>query len=144
LPCRRNARSTCSPWWRWRISAREISGSRVLALACCWCCCSIPGRCWRPASGCPSAPWRCCSFIGGGRLGPAHWLLEWGRAQWAVTLGMLPALLALFQQFSLVSPLANALAIPLVSFVITPLALLGCLPLLDPLLFAGPLGHGLA
>jgi competence protein ComEC len=57
-----------------------------------------------------------------------------GRAQWAVTLGMLPALLALFQQFSLVSPLANALAIPLVSFVITPLALLGSLPLLDPLL----------
>ena len=72
--------------------------------------------------------------IGSGRLGPAHWLVEWGRAQWAVTLGMLPALLALFQQFSLVSPLANALAIPLVSFVITPLALLGTLPLLEPLL----------
>jgi len=73
-------------------------------------------------------------LIGGGRLGPAHWLVEWGRAQWAVTLGMLPALLALFQQFSLVSPLANAVAIPLVSFVITPLALAGTLPLLDPLL----------
>jgi len=72
--------------------------------------------------------------IGGGRLGPAHWLIEWGRAQWAVTLGMLPALLALFQQFSLVSPLANAVAIPLVSFVITPLVLAGTLPFLDPLL----------
>jgi competence protein ComEC len=72
--------------------------------------------------------------IGSGRLGPTHWLLEWGRAQWAVTLGMLPALLALFQQFSLVSPLANAVAIPLVSFVITPLALAGSLPLLAPLL----------
>jgi competence protein ComEC len=47
---------------------------------------------------------------------------------------MLPALLALFQQFSLVSPLANAVAIPLVSFVITPLALAGSLPFLDPLL----------
>jgi competence protein ComEC len=72
--------------------------------------------------------------IGSGRLGPAHWLVEWGRAQWAVTLGMLPALLALFQQFSLVSPLANAVAIPVVSFVITPLALAGTLPFLDPLL----------
>ncbi len=72
--------------------------------------------------------------IGSGRLESAHWLLEWGRAQWAVTLGMLPALLALFQQFSLVSPLANAVAIPLVSFVITPLALAGTLPLLSPLL----------
>ena len=72
--------------------------------------------------------------IGSGRLGPAHWLVEWGRAQWAVTLGMLPALLALFQQFSLVSPLANAVAIPVVSFIITPLALAGTLPFLDPLL----------
>ena len=72
--------------------------------------------------------------IGSGRLGHAHWLIEWGRAQWAVTLGMLPALLALFQQFSLVSPLANAVAIPVVSFVITPLALAGTLPLLSPLL----------
>ena len=77
--------------------------------------------------------------IGSGRLGPAHWLVQWGRAQWAVTLGMLPALLALFQQFSLVSPLANAVAIPLVSFVITPLALAGTLPLLGPLLSLGHL-----
>ncbi len=62
-------------------------------------------------------------YIGGSRLGAAHWLTEWGRAQWAVTLGTIPALLLLFQQFSLVSPLANAIAIPVVSFVITPLAL---------------------
>jgi competence protein ComEC len=47
---------------------------------------------------------------------------------------MLPALLALFQQFSLVSPLANAVAIPVVSFIVTPLALAGALPFLDPLL----------
>jgi competence protein ComEC len=61
-----------------------------------------------------------------------------------VTLGMLPALLALFQQFSLVSPLANAVAIPLVSFVITPLALAGVLPFLDPLLSAGEFhDHGI-
>ena len=62
-------------------------------------------------------------YVGSSRLGAAHWLTEWGRTQWAVTLGSIPALLLLFQQFSLVSPLANAIAIPLVSFVITPLAL---------------------
>ena len=62
-------------------------------------------------------------YIGSGRLGTSHWLGEWGRAQWAVTIGTLPALLLLFQQFSLVSPLANALAIPVVSFIVTPLAL---------------------
>ena len=45
------------------------------------------------------------------------------RVQLAITLATIPALLALFQAFSLVSPLANAIAIPLVSFVITPLTL---------------------
>jgi len=49
--------------------------------------------------------------------------------------GMVPALLALFQQFSLASPIANAVAIPLVSLVVTPLALLGALPLTDPFLW---------
>jgi competence protein ComEC len=53
-----------------------------------------------------------------------HWLLRWGRVQWAVTVGLAPLLLVLFQQVSLVSPLANAVAIPVVSFVVTPLALL--------------------
>jgi competence protein ComEC len=66
--------------------------------------------------------------IADGRLGSRHWLVEWGRAQWAITLGLIPLLLALFQQFSLVSPIANAIAIPLVSFIVTPLALLGSLP----------------
>lgn len=48
------------------------------------------------------------------------------RAQLAVTLGLAPLGVLLFSQFSLVSPLANALAIPVVSFIVTPLALLGC------------------
>ncbi len=65
--------------------------------------------------------------IASGRV-TRHWALEWLRAQWAITLGLIPALLALFQQFSLVSPLANALAIPLVSLLVTPLVLLGSLP----------------
>ena len=72
-------------------------------------------------------------FIGSGRLAALSWWREWGRTQWAVSLGTIPALLALFQQFSLVSPLANAVAIPLVSFVITPLSLAGMLPGLEPL-----------
>ena len=45
--------------------------------------------------------------------------------QLAVTVLMLPMLLALFQEFSLVSPLANAFAIPLVSLVVVPLTLAG-------------------
>jgi len=47
------------------------------------------------------------------------------RVQIAVTLALIPATVLLFQQMSLVAPLANAVAIPLVSWVVTPLALLG-------------------
>lgn len=67
-------------------------------------------------------------YVGGGRIGELHWFAAWGRAQWAITLGLIPLLLVLFQQFSLVSPLANAVAIPVVSFLVTPLALLAAVP----------------
>ncbi|MCX7896571.1 MAG: DNA internalization-related competence protein ComEC/Rec2 [Rhodocyclaceae bacterium] len=73
-------------------------------------------------------------FISSGRLVSRHWLREAVRAQWAVTLGLIPALLVLFQQFSLVSPLANAVAIPVVSFFITPMALVGGLAGVEVLL----------
>jgi len=59
------------------------------------------------------------------------------RTQYAVTLGLVPLTLLLFSQVSLVGPLANAVAIPVVSFVVTPLALLGSLlpaPLSSPVL----------
>jgi competence protein ComEC len=49
------------------------------------------------------------------------------RTQYAVTLGLAPLTMLLFSQVSLVSPVANAVAIPLVSFVVTPLALAGSL-----------------
>jgi competence protein ComEC len=51
-----------------------------------------------------------------------------------VSVGSLPLMLLFFQQFSLVSPLANALAIPLVSLVVTPLALVFAVVPWPPLL----------
>ncbi|HEV8502192.1 MAG TPA: DNA internalization-related competence protein ComEC/Rec2 [Casimicrobiaceae bacterium] len=50
---------------------------------------------------------------------------EAAHAQWVVTLGLIPLTLALFQQVSLVAPLANAVAIPVVTFGVVSLALLG-------------------
>jgi len=50
-------------------------------------------------------------------------LVQWARIQWAITLGLAPAALLLFGQISVAGPLANALAIPVVSIVVTPLAL---------------------
>jgi len=71
------------------------------------------------------------SYALGARVGQFHWLKTWLHTQWAVTIGMVPLLLIMFNQVSIVSPLANAIAIPLISFVVTPLALLGSFLPLD-------------
>ncbi len=47
------------------------------------------------------------------------------RAQALITVGLVPMTLALFQQVSLVAPVANALAIPVVTFAVVPFALAG-------------------
>ena len=73
-----------------------------------------------------------------GRIGKIHWLNDWLRIQWAITLGLIPLLLVLFQQVSLVSPIANAIAIPVVSLVVVPLTLLATIPMFD---FMLPLAH---
>ena len=45
--------------------------------------------------------------------------------QLAVAVVMLPLVIALFQEYSLVAPLANSLAIPLVGWVVVPFAIVG-------------------
>lgn len=77
-------------------------------------------------------------YVNAGRLRPSAWYVEWGRVQWAVTLGLVPLLLALFQQVSVVSPLANAVAIPVVSFIVAPLSIAG---IFFPLAWPLQLGH---
>jgi competence protein ComEC len=62
-------------------------------------------------------------LAGGSRIGRPGWFRAWAQTQWAVTLALVPFLLAMFQQVSLVSPIANAFAIPLVSLIVVPLAL---------------------
>ncbi len=57
--------------------------------------------------------------------------------QWSATWALVPLLLLLFGQVSLLSPLANAFAIPVVSLGVVPLALLGAIPGLDWCLLAG-------
>jgi competence protein ComEC len=57
----------------------------------------------------------------------AHAAVRLAREQGAITLALAPLSLLLFQQLSLVGLLANALAIPWVTWGVTPLALLGVL-----------------
>lgn len=47
------------------------------------------------------------------------------KSQLAISLIMLPVGIFIFGQFSLISPLANAVAIPIVSYITTPLVILG-------------------
>ncbi|CAN7418514.1 DNA internalization-related competence protein ComEC/Rec2 [Massilia sp. LjRoot122] len=49
------------------------------------------------------------------------------RTQYAVTIGLVPLTMLLFSQVSLASPFANAVAIPVISLLVTPLALFGAL-----------------
>jgi len=76
-------------------------------------------------------------FVSAGWSARAPAWLQWLQTQWAITLGLAPAALLLFSQVSVVGPLANAVAIPVVSAVVTPLALVAALvPLELPLLAA--------
>lgn len=50
---------------------------------------------------------------------------RWLAAQWVAFLGLLPLSLVFFQQCSLVSCLANFIAIPWVGFIVVPLSLIG-------------------
>ncbi len=112
---------------------RASSASRVLALALFIVLVLDPWAVLSPGFWLSFAAVAVIFYVGIGHTSPPHWLAQWGRVQWAVTAGLAPLLLVLFQQVSLVSPLANAVAIPLVSFVITPLALAGAtLPAVFP------------
>lgn len=62
---------------------------------------------------------------GEGRAGAVTRVGRFFREQWTITLALTPLGLLLFQQVSVVGLVANALAIPWVTLVITPLAMLG-------------------
>jgi competence protein ComEC len=119
---------------------RATSASRVLAAALFIVLALDPWAVLSPGFWLSFAAVAVIFFVAVGRTTRPHWLAQWGRVQWAVTAGLAPLLLVLFQQVSLVSPVANALAIPLVSFVVTPFALAGAvLPIDWPL----ALGHAI-
>ncbi|MFJ2482790.1 DNA internalization-related competence protein ComEC/Rec2 [Pseudomonas sp. NPDC087598] len=76
-------------------------------------------------------------FTFGGRLGALRWWQTWTRAQWLIAIGLGPVLMALNLPISLSGPLANLLAVPWISLVVLPPALLGTLLLPVPYVGAG-------
>lgn len=71
-------------------------------------------------------------FTFGGRLGPWRWWQTWTRAQWLIAIGLCPLLLVLGLPISISGPLANLIAVPWISLVVLPPALLGTLLLPIP------------
>jgi competence protein ComEC len=74
-------------------------------------------------------------FTFGGRLGPWRWWQTWTRAQWLVAVGLCPLLVILGLPVSISGPLVNLLAVPWISLLVLPPALLGTALL--PLPFIG-------
>lgn len=73
-------------------------------------------------------------YITAGRVGQrSRWRMLL-MTQAAVTLGLAPISIALFQQVSLVGPIANAVAIPLITMLVVPLTLLWLVLPVDALL----------
>jgi competence protein ComEC len=64
------------------------------------------------------------------RLSPSGLWWKWGRVQWVIGVGLIPLSLALFQECSLASFLANSIAIPWLAFTILPLCFLSTLLIL--------------
>jgi competence protein ComEC len=117
-----------------RLSARQWSAGQVCLLAAAVVLALDPWALWQPGF------W--LSFVavavllwtdpseppsGRARLKGGAWARVWGllREQSVITLALAPLCVLFFGQVSLVGLLANLVAIPWVSFVVTPLALLG-------------------
>jgi competence protein ComEC len=62
-------------------------------------------------------------FSLGHRLPSRDLWTRWGRAQWAVSVGLLPLLFLLFGRASLIAPLVNLIAVPIFSLILLPLVL---------------------
>lgn len=118
--------------WRWRYQHLGAGTALLLALAAVLLLdplASLQAGFWLSFAAVALLIW--CFAARLGRAGPLGLLLQ---SQWAMTVGLLPLLLALGLPVSLSAPLANLLAVPWVSLGIVPLSLLGSILLLIPAL----------
>jgi competence protein ComEC len=123
------------------VAATGICIGRAGTAALVWLWALVAVLLWDPWSSLTPGFWLSFGAVGmllyaaAGRLSPreapsrvAQWrgaVREGVHAQWVVTLGLTPLTLMLFAQMSLIAPVANAVAIPVVTIAVVPLALLG-------------------
>ena len=116
------------------LLGRRIPTSRVLAIALFAVVLADPWSVISPGFWLSFSAIALIAYVSANRLGLMNWLKEATNTQWAVTIGLTPLLIFMFGQTSLISPIANALAIPVISLVVVPLAILGGLLQLDSVL----------
>ena len=104
---------------------RGVSGSRILAWALLAVVLMDPWAVLAPGFWLSFGAVAMIFYVTARRTGTSTALSGAVRTQIAVTLGLLPMTLALFQEVSVISPIANAFAIPLVSLIVVPITLLG-------------------
>lgn len=76
-------------------------------------------------------------YVIAGRLSKPGFFRGGLQVNWVTSLGLAPLLLFFFQQVSLIAPLANLIAVPIISLAVVPLALLASLVMLSlPMLAA--------
>lgn len=113
-------------WWLLKLSGRVHAPFDVLGLAV------IAVLLIDPLGPLSSGFWlsfvAMATLIAAGETGGngwRAWLVENLRTQWRVGIALLPLTIAWFQNFSLAGLVVNLLAIPIFSFVLVPVALLG-------------------
>lgn len=106
------------------LGGRRVAASRVLALALVVVLVVDPWAVLAVGFWLSFAAVAVILAVVGGRVMPRSGWRGALRVQLAISLALVPLLLAQFQSLPLLSPLANLVAIPLVSFVVTPLVLL--------------------
>ena len=113
------------------IRQRPAAPSRILALALLAVLMVDPGAPLRVGFWLSFGAVAVILYTVSGRWRKQRWLSQAVGLQLNITLAMLPPTLLFFQQFPLLSPLANLIAIPWVEFTVLPLSLLAAL--LEPL-----------
>ncbi|MGZ8189604.1 MAG: DNA internalization-related competence protein ComEC/Rec2 [Methylococcaceae bacterium] len=74
-----------------------------------------------------------------GRLGKPNYFHGAIKINWVTSIGLSPLLLFFFQQVSIISPLANLIAVPVISFLIVPLSLISIMVMFISPMLAGKL-----
>ncbi|BBA33648.1 DNA internalization-related competence protein ComEC/Rec2 [Methylocaldum marinum] len=109
------------------IAQRHLSGFRVLATALLAVVLYDPLAVLAPGFWLSFAAVALILFVVSYRRGKLRGWRAMLRVNWATSLGLAPLLMLFFQQVSLISPIANLFAVPLIGLLLIPLCLTGAL-----------------